>query len=183
MKPNYLGLALVPALVVADQVSKWWITEHVLRPAADMGEPATLGAWLAAAPERLPPVTVPMFPVFDLSMVWNKGVSFGMLASDHASGPMLLTVVSLVICVLFGFWLYKSVSKFEAVGLAMVIGGAIGNIIDRMRFGAVADFFHAFYGTWSFPAFNIADACITIGVILVLIHGLFLSKDNGKETR
>lgn len=183
MKPNITGFALIPALVVADQLSKWWITEHVLRPAAALGEPVALGQWLAAAPEKLPAVTVPLLPVFDLSMVWNRGVSFGMLSSDHASGPLFLTVVSLLISVVFAFWLYKSTSKFEAAGLAMVIGGALGNIIDRARFGAVADFFHAFYGTWSFPAFNIADACITIGVIMVLIHGLFLSKDNGKETR
>jgi len=180
-----LGAALIPAIVAADQLSKWAITEKVLRPLSEEGGmPVPLAAWLAQAPERLGPANRPLLPFFDFNMVWNPGISFGFLTSGPVQGPMVLTVLSLLICVFFGIWLVRSAYRFEAAALALVIGGAIGNIIDRLRFGAVADFFHVFYGSWSFPAFNVADSAITVGVAMLLIHGLFLSNDKqvqGKE--
>ncbi len=177
--PQILGLSFIFDIVLFDQLSKWAITEHVLRPA--MGENGLgLGEWLMNAPERLPSgLNVPILPSFDLTMVWNEGVSFGMLQN---AGIWPLTLLALVISAFLTHWLMKSTSKFEAVSLGLIVGGAIGNVIDRLRFGAVADFFDVYVGTYHWPAFNIADAAISIGVVLLLIHGLFLDK-KGKEEK
>ena len=72
--------------------------------------------------------------------------------------------------------LFKSETKFESLSYGMIIGGAFGNLIDRFRFGGVADFLDVYVGTYHWPSFNIADACITIGVVLLLIQGIFMSK-------
>jgi signal peptidase II len=117
---------------------------------------------------------------FNLVMVWNHGVSFGMFAGHGMSQPMILIVItSLIVCVLF-FWLLKEQQRIPANALALVIGGAIGNIIDRIRFGAVADFFDFHYMGWHYPAFNIADAAIFIGVVILMIHSIFLTKPTTK---
>ena len=121
-----------------------------------------------------------VLPFFNLVMVWNHGVSFGMFAGHGMSQPMILIVItSLIVCVLF-FWLLKEQQRIPANALALVIGGAIGNIIDRIRFGAVADFFDFHYMGWHYPAFNIADAAIFIGVVILMIHSIFLTKSTIK---
>jgi signal peptidase II len=94
-----------------------------------------------------------------------------------------LTILALVISAVLATWLMKSTSKFESISLGLIIGGAIGNVIDRLRFGAVADFFDVYVGQYHWPAFNIADASICIGVALLLIHGLFLDKTDKDKTK
>jgi len=175
--PQILGLSLIIDIILFDQLSKWWITEYIIRPLID-GTPIGLGEWIMNAPDRLPAgISTAIMPYFNLTMVWNEGVSFGML-SDAGIWP--LAIMAMVISAFLGHWLWKSTSKFEALSLGMIIGGAIGNTIDRFRFGAVADFFDVYVGTYHWPAFNIADAAISIGVVLLLIHGVFLDKE-GKE--
>jgi len=170
--PQILGLGLIIDIIILDQLSKWWVIEHILRPQTG-GESVGLLSWIMSAPDRLGFVSIPMIDHFNLTMVWNQGVSFGMLQD---AGIWPLTILALVVSLVLVVWLMKSTSKFETISLGLIIGGAIGNVIDRVRFGAVADFFDVYIGNYHWPAFNIADAAICIGVAMLLVHGLFLDK-------
>lgn len=109
---------------------------------------------------------------FNLVMVWNHGVSFGMLSEPGTNVRYFLMAVAFTIVGMMSFWLYRCTSRMVAIAIGLVIGGAIGNVIDRVRFGAVADFldFHLFGYHW--PAFNVADASIFCGVTLLLWDGI-----------
>lgn len=172
-----LGFGIILDIVILDQISKWAAIELVLRPAS--GDPESVGLlqWIMAAPEKLGFVSVPVLPNFNMTMVWNHGVSFGLMQN---MGIWPLVILAGVICAFMTQWLVRSTSKFEAMSLGMIIGGAIGNVIDRFRFGAVADFFDVYVGTYHWPAFNIADSAISIGVVLLLIHGMFMDKKDKK---
>lgn len=119
---------------------------------------------------------VEVLPFFDLVMVWNRGISYGLLQADSLLFMRLLTLFQLAAVTLLTWWLLKAERKFLGLGLGLVIGGALGNVIDRVRFGAVADFFHFHAGNFSFYVFNIADAAITLGVV-VLLADAFLRPD------
>ena len=163
-----LGISIIIDIIILDQLTKWWITEHVLRAAT--GQDAYgLWEWVFSAPERLGFISVPVFPSFNLTMVWNEGVSFGLFQN---AGIWPLVVMTSLITAVLCYWMLKARTNFEVVSFGLIIGGAIGNIIDRFRFGAVADFFDVYVGTYHWPAFNIADSAITIGVVLLLVHSI-----------
>lgn len=113
-----------------------------------------------------------VLPFFNLVEVWNSGISFGMF-KNLAYGQWILSAVSLAITLVMLGLLWRAHSPWTASALSLVIGGAIGNLIDRVRFGAVADYldFHAFGYHW--PAFNVTDMAICIGVFLLVVDGLF----------
>lgn len=112
-------------------------------------------------------------PFLNFVPVWNRGVSFGLLSSDSPWGPWLLAGLSLVIVTVLAVWLRRITDQpLTALGIGMAIGGALGNVIDRVRFGAVFDFIDVHAAGWHFPAFNIADAGITLGVGLMLLDAL-----------
>ena len=119
-----------------------------------------------------PPIEVTSF--FNLAPVWNPGISFGMFASHNQ--PLALIALALAIIAVLLVWLARADSRFLANTLGVVIGGAAGNVIDRARFGKVFDFldFHIYGLHW--PAFNVADSSIFIGVVLLCIHGMFFEK-------
>ncbi|MGH6618907.1 MAG: signal peptidase II [Alphaproteobacteria bacterium] len=146
-----LGLLIAVPIVVFDQLTKWWVLADLMDP----------------------PQAVAVTSFFNLVLVWNRGVSFGLFDSDSHWGPIVLSAFALAISVVLVVWLRRVGSRLPAVAIGMVLGGAIGNVIDRMRFGAVVDFldFHAFGYHW--PAFNVADSAISIGVGLLLYDGLF----------
>jgi signal peptidase II len=176
MSLRVLGPALVAIILILDQLTKWYMTEHLLRAAQGLGDGMGLVDWLVAAPERLGDASIPITSFFSLTMVWNAGISFGLLAGG---GALLLTVASLIIAAFFAVWMWRSHERFEIIALAMIIGGALGNVIDRVRFGAVVDFLLFYWGNWQFPAFNVADSAISVGVAALLIHGLLFAKKPG----
>lgn len=145
------GLVLAAAVLVVDQASKWWILTTVMRP----------------------PRVIEVTSFFNLVMGWNRGVSFGMFDSDSAVNLWLLPLVVVGITATLLVWLWRADRAWLGCGLGLVIGGAIGNLVDRLRFGAVADFLdiHAF--GWHWPAFNVADSAITIGAAIILLESLF----------
>jgi signal peptidase II len=153
-RPNLMPLGLVAALVVlaADQFSKWWVL-NVLN-----------------LPELRQTV---LLPVLNLTMVWNRGVTFGLLNGLGAWGHLLLAVVALAVVVALGFWLRRADTRMVAVSIGAIAGGAIGNVIDRVRFGAVVDFIHAHvdtpWGDVSWYVFNVADAAIVCGVVALIL--------------
>jgi signal peptidase II len=157
-----LGLALAAVVLVLDQASKWWLLEVVGMPFR-------------------PPIVVT--PFFNLVMVWNRGVSFGLFAHEAALMPYVLSGVALAVSTGLFVWLSRADRRWIAVALGLVIGGAVGNVIDRLRFGAVADFFDLHVAGWHWPAFNVADAAIVVGVGMILIDGLFGRHHNATDRR
>ncbi len=120
---------------------------------------------------------VPLAPVLDLVLTWNTGISYGLFQQDGEVGRWVLFGIKLTAVVLLSFWLVRAGSRLTAVALGLIIGGAIGNAIDRLAYGAVADFvlFHITTANWQFRwyVFNLADAAIVAGVIGLLYETLF----------
>jgi signal peptidase II len=157
-RPNLMPLGVVAGLLVlvADQLSKWWVLNGLDLP--ELGQ-------------------VVVLPVLNLTMVWNRGVTFGLLNGLGRWGHVLLAVIALGVVVALGFWLRRAESKVVAVAIGAIAGGAIGNVIDRVRFGAVVDFIHAHvdtpWGDYSWYVFNMADAAIVCGVAALILDSQF----------
>ncbi|MDE1148468.1 MAG: signal peptidase II [Azospirillaceae bacterium] len=145
------GLVAAILILVADQASKVAI--------------------LARFPEAGDGVT--LFPFFNLVLVWNHGVSFGLFNKGGATGTVMLIVLALVITAAMAVWMRRASRLIEAVCAGMVIGGALGNVIDRLRLGAVVDFLDFHIAAWHWPAFNVADSGIVVGMLLLVVDGLF----------
>ncbi len=121
--------------------------------------------------------TITILPVLDLVMAWNYGVSFGMFQQDSLFGQWALVLFKVAAVALIGWWLWRAESPMTAVALGLIAGGAVGNGLDRVLYGAVADFFafHITTASWQFQwyVFNLADVGIVAGVALLLYESLF----------
>ncbi len=143
-----VGLAAAFLTLALDQLSKFWILDSVMDP----------------------PRTIAVAPFFDIVLVWNRGVSFGLFERE---GPWLLLAIAAAIVTVLVVWLARTRRRLLALALGLVIGGALGNAGDRLMHGAVVDFLDFHAGDLHWPAFNVADSAITIGVALMLLDGLF----------
>ncbi|MCK5285061.1 MAG: signal peptidase II [Alphaproteobacteria bacterium] len=176
---NFLFLILSGLLILADQLSKWFVTEFLIRINLEITNNMTpLGfiEWYEKTPIPFPFVEINILPFFNIVMTWNKGVSFGMFNHSSVYGSLIFIILSLAISAGFIIWLFRTQDRVLMLGISMVIGGAIGNIIDRLHFGAVIDFLDFYIGNWHYPAFNVADSCIVLGVTLLMIYTLFFEK-------
>jgi signal peptidase II len=154
-RAGLLALSSV-AVAILDQWSKYWLLYSVGMVAR-------------------PPLELCKY--FSLVMVWNHGISFGMLSrSGQDKTAYFLIAMALIISAWIARLALKSSSPTERFAYALIIGGALGNAIDRVRFGAVADFFYVHIGALGWPAFNVADSAICIGVSLLLLRMLRDSK-------
>ena len=125
---------------------------------------------------------IELLPIFDLRWVENKGVSLGLMSADSELGRWLLVGLTAAIATFVAVWLWKERRRDDSVALAMILGGALGNIVDRVRFGYVVDFADLHFGEWRpFLVFNVADAAITIGVLLLLVRALLMR--DGKSSK
>jgi lipoprotein signal peptidase len=110
-------------------------------------------------------------------MVWNRGVTFGLLNGLGSWGHVILAGVALAVVVALGFWMRRAESRIMAVAIGAIAGGAVGNVIDRVRFGGVVDFIHAHidtrWGDYSWYVFNVADAAIVCGVAALILESMF----------
>lgn len=113
-------------------------------------------------------------PFFNIVLVMNRGVSFGMFAGHNQ--PLLLTIVAVIIISILLTWLWKNSSPVVALAIGSIIGGAIGNVVDRMRYGAVVDFLDFHMADLHWPAFNIADSFVFIGVVVLCFYSMFFEK-------
>lgn len=121
---------------------------------------------------------IQIVPIFDLRWVENRGVSMGFLTASTETTRWLLVAMTTAIALFVAVWLWREKRRDDAWGLALVLGGALGNIVDRVRFGYVVDFMDLHFGEWRpFLVFNVADAAITIGVLLLLVRALLTRKD------
>ena len=152
-----LGLALLALTVVLDQLSKSWVVGYF-----EAGGPG------AASP--VPQRRVTSF--FNLILTWNRGMSFGLFNRDSPWNGALFSVLAAVIVAGLLVWLWRTESPLVAAGIGLVAGGAIGNVIDRLRLGAVTDFLDFHWNDWHFATFNLADSGITTGVGLLLLDAL-----------
>ena len=145
-----LGALIAILVFAADQLSKYWILRII------------------NLDERDP---IQITPFMDLAMAWNRGVSYGLLSTNT---QVLLIILSLVISFFIVLWLAKTTHPMAAAAFGLILGGAIGNALDRAIHGAVADFVHLHWGTWSWYIFNVADIAIVAGVALLIYDNLFL---------
>ena len=157
MRSRIVLVGLIVALIVlaADQASKWWILNTLDLPQVRQ---------------------VVVLPVLNLTMVWNRGVTFGLLNGFGSWGHIALSVIAMAVVVALCLWLWRAESLLVAVAIGAIAGGAVGNILDRVRFGAVVDFIHAHidtpWGDLSWYVFNVADAAIVCGVATLILDSL-----------
>jgi len=115
---------------------------------------------------------IEIFSFFSLVYVWNRGVSFGMF-NQIENAQILLSILQFSIAIVICFWLFFNEKKNLVIPLGLIIGGALGNVVDRIRNGAVADFLDFHIWGYHWPAFNLADSCVFIGVVLIVIDDIF----------
>lgn len=151
-----LGLACAVLVIALDQISK-----------------PLMRSWLAAS-------DIYVTPFFNLISAWNQGVGFSLMTMRGASGPYVLSALALLISIGLFVWMLRSHRVLPVIGLGLAIGGALGNVIDRLRHGAVFDFLQFHAAGYYFPAFNVADSALTIGVALLVIDGLFEGRGRSK---
>jgi signal peptidase II len=125
---------------------------------------------------------VPIFPVLDITRLHNSGAAFSFLADASGWQRWFFTALSLAVSLALVVWICRSPRSGQTLsvaGLACILGGALGNVIDRIRMGHVVDFIHAHWGEAYFPAFNVADSAITIGAALLLLDALLETRRKG----
>ena len=152
--------ALAAVVIVLDQVSKFWILNVFDLPSKGL---------------------VPVTSFFNLTMVWNRGVSFGLFRAEVDLARWGLAAFALAVSIALVWWARKNDRFLPALALGLVIGGAIGNLVDRVRFGAVVDFLD--FGGLMFPwVFNVADCGVTVGIILILLDS-FLPQSGSRSAK
>jgi len=151
------GLATAAVVVILDQLSKAAVLAFFA--ARGLGDRESVTSF------------------FNLALTYNRGISFGLFNGGAGLNALVFSLAAAAIAAVLLYWLSRVVSPFLAVAIGLIIGGAIGNVIDRLRLGAVVDFldFHVGYLHW--PAFNLADSAICIGVAAMLLDGLLLRRE------
>lgn len=155
VSPREWGLVAAAGALIADQASKFYLLYGL--------------NFLHMGPGQ----SIPVLPFFNLVMVWNPGISYGLFPASSIWGTAVLVLIALAAIAGLGYWLWGITSLSLAVGVGLVIGGALGNnLIDRVVYGRVADFFY-FYGFGhGFYVFNVADVAITFGAVAIIYEVL-----------
>jgi len=148
-----LAFAIALAVFVSDQASKWVILNQVMAP----------------------PRVIEVLPVFNLVLVFNEGISFGMLGGTSALKGYLLAALAVAVSIGLFWWLSRDGSRPVALAVGLIAGGALGNALDRLLHGAVVDFLDFHIGGRHWPAFNVADSAITLGVAAILISDILMT--------
>jgi len=156
-----LGLLIAAAAAALDQLGKFAVLRYFGEPGCG-GHRAVVTSFL------------------DLVVTCNRGVSFGLFNRGDALNVIVFSVIAAGVVALLLVWLWRVRSAFLAAAIGLVIGGAIGNVIDRLRLGGVVDFLYFHVGAWYWPAFNLADSAICLGVAAMLIDGLLGRRPTGE---
>ncbi len=156
-----LGLGVALAVILADQASKWVILLGVMQP----------------------PQIIPVTSFFNLVLVWNQGVSFGLFATSAEAMRWVLTGLAVAVSMGLLVWLWRCDSRLTALALGGIIGGALGNAIDRILHGAVVDFLDVHAAGYHWPAFNLADSAITVAAVTLVVQSFVAGPEgaNGKS--
>ena len=144
------GVLVACAVLALDQATKWLILTQVMRP----------------------PRVIDVTPFFNLVLGWNRGVSFGLFHSESPTNAIVLTGIALAIVMGLLVWLWRTDQRWTALSVGLIVGGALGNVMDRVRFGAVVDFLDFHVAGYHWPAFNVADAAIVTGAGMLILESL-----------
>lgn len=151
------GLLTAAFLFMLDRLSKYIIVEKVMRPPGVVETPFFTNH------------VIPVLPFFDLRMAWNYGISFSLFNSGTDAMVFALLAVQVIITAGLCWYMWRIDSFWMQIAAGMIVGGALGNVLDRALYGAVADFLDFYWGDLHFPTFNVADSCISVGVALWLL--------------
>lgn len=163
MKKSFLKyIAIIIAVIFADLVSKG-ILLYLITGTVPVSGPA----WSVVP---VPYLMAHVCDIFNIVFTWNPGASFSLFRAIGDSAPIVIIIATGFIIGFIGYYLFARSQNYERLPLALIMGGAIGNLIDRVRFGAVVDFLDFHIGGWHYPAFNFADICIVVGVGLYLLN-------------
>lgn len=154
------GLLVAALVLLLDLVSKLAILEWIDPPAQG----------------------IPLTGFLAIVLVWNRGMSFGMLNTDAAAVPWILGGLAIAVSIALVWWLKRADRRLVVAGLGLVLGGAVGNLLDRVQYGAVVDFILLHYRGWQWPAFNVADSAIFLGVVCLLWDSLFGPRESPKKS-
>lgn len=167
-----LGLAIAATVILFDQLTKLWVLDYFDLAAYTPPPPNAAGA-----PDYGSRPGFAVLPFFEINLVWNRGISFGLFAADTIGQRLLLVGVALAVVGGVSVWLTRAESALTAAAIGFVIGGAVGNVIDRLTYAAVVDFLD--FSGLGFPwVFNIADAAINVAVGLLLLDLIWPKRDN-----
>jgi len=157
MRTRSFGFSIAALIFALDQLSKWVVTGPLqLR---EVGQ-------------------VVLLPIFNLTYTENNGISLGLLNATNPVGRWMLVALTSVIAIGVAYWIGKEKNRFDQLALGMVLGGALGNILDRVRFGYVVDFADLHFGDFRpFLVFNVGDAAISIGVVILLLRAFLTRKE------
>ena len=145
-----LGLFIVLCIFILDQASKYWVLH---------------GLNLAVRGD------IPIFTGLDFTLIWNTGITFGLLQNFGSHIPSIIEIIEVIICIFLGIWLIKTKEIIFTSASSLMIGGALGNIVTRIIYGAQIDFIRLHVFGWSWYVFNIADSAIVCGaVIIIFLH-------------
>lgn len=156
-----------------------WFVVALLVVAADQGTKWAIVEWIDLYGR------VPINSFMNLTHQQNTGAAFSFLAGASGWQRWFFVVLATVVSAVISVWLWRIRTEGPLVlmaGLSLVLGGAVGNLIDRARLGYVTDFIQVWFGNWAFPSFNVADAAISVGAALLIIDALFLSGREAKKT-
>jgi signal peptidase II len=156
-----LGLVVAAVSAALDQLGKFAVLRHFAEPGCG-GHRAEVTSFL------------------DLVVTCNRGVSFGLFNQDAELNAIVFSLVAVFVVAILVAWLWRVRAAFLGVAIGLVIGGAVGNVIDRLRLGGVVDFLYFHAGSWYWPAFNLADSAICLGVAAMLIDGLLGRRPAGE---
>ncbi len=178
------GFCLIAIILFLDQYTKWLVLETMLRSDGDV--PAFADWFITRQPleffidQREVYTARELTSFLNFVMVWNTGISFGMFSETSEEGSrglsLILIALSLIVSLVLMVWLALARGRLLAWGLSMIVGGALANVVDRIRFGAVADFVDVHVAGYHWPAFNLADSCIAIGALFLVIDTM-INKD------
>jgi len=160
MRARQLGLSIAALIFALDQLAKWFVTGPLqLR---EVGQ-------------------VVLLPIFNLTYTENNGISLGLLNATNPVGRWMLVALTAAIAIGVAYWIGKEKSRVDQLALGMVLGGALGNILDRVRFGYVVDFADLHFGDFRpFLVFNVGDAAISIGVVILLLRAFLTRKERNE---
>jgi signal peptidase II len=152
-KTFYIGLAITAVVILIDQLSKIYML-GLLKDVRNIN----------------------IWPFFDLTLVYNRGISFGMLNGGGTVEIAIIALITSVIVIALTNWLLKTGSLYKSTCIGLIIGGAIGNVIDRFTQPGVVDFLDFHMGKHHYPAFNVADSCICVAVVLLLLENILVKE-------
>ncbi|MEE2745788.1 MAG: signal peptidase II [Pseudomonadota bacterium] len=149
-----LGIVAAFLVLLMDQISKWWILLKIMQP----------------------PQVIPVTSFFNIVITWNQGISFGMFSDQGDAGTWIFSSLALIIIAGLVIWMRKQERKLISISLGLIIGGALGNVLDRINHNGVLDFLDFYVGTIHWPAFNVADTFISLGAIIIVVDSVFSFK-------